>query len=385
MSSKREVCIVITARPSYSRIKTAVRAVDEHPDLVLRLVVAGPALLKKYGNVVEYIERDGFSVNYKVSTMLEGENLSSSTKSVGLGIVELASTFDDLKPDMVITVADRFETISTAIASSFMNIPLVHIQGGEVTGSIDEKVRHSITKLSDLHLVRSEDAADRLYKMGEHKDSIFVTGCPSIDLAKEILKNPELDFNPFEKYGGVGSKFDYKEGYIVVMQHPVTTEYSDSFTQITETLFAAKELDLPTFWFWPNVDAGSDGTSHAIRDFREKYELPKIHFFKNMGPFDFLRLLKNSKGIIGNSSVAIRECSFLGVPAINIGTRQDGRIRGNNVIDTDYTKSSIIKNAKKFLGKSFEKEEIFGSGNSGKKIADILASFKFNIDKKIRY
>ena len=152
------------------------------------LVVAGPALLKKYGNVVEYIERDGFSVNYKVSTMLEGENLSSSTKSVGLGIVELASTFDDLKPDMVITVADRFETISTAIASSFMNIPLVHIQGGEVTGSIDEKVRHSITKLSDLHLVSSEDAADRLYKMGEHKDSIFVTGCPSIDLAKEILK-----------------------------------------------------------------------------------------------------------------------------------------------------------------------------------------------------
>ncbi len=383
-NKKRVVCVVITARPSYSRIKTVLTAINNHDLLDLKLVVAGPALLSKYGNVSKYIERDGFKIDYKVSTMLEGESLLTSAKSVGLGIVELSAVFSEIKPDVVVTVADRFETMSTAIASSFQNITLAHIQGGEVTGSIDEKVRHSITKLSDIHLVSSQDAFDRVYKLGESKETIFNTGCPSIDIAKEVFENSDLDFNPFEKYGGVGKVFDYGK-YLVVLQHPVTTEHDKSFFQAEQTLQAINELNIPTFWFWPNIDAGSDGTSNAIRSFRENNSLDKIHFFKNMVPHDFLKLLVNSVCIVGNSSVAIRECSYLAVPAVNIGTRQEGRIRGSNVIDVNYDKDKIFDAVNTQMSSNFESDTVFGRGDSGNKIADILANSELKFDKKIRY
>lgn len=381
---KRVVCVVITARPSYSRIKTVLTAISNHDLLDLKLVVAGPALLSKYGNVSKFIERDGFKIDYKVSTMLEGESLLTSAKSVGLGVVELSAVFSELKPDVVVTVADRFETMSTAIASSFQNIPLAHIQGGEVTGSIDEKVRHSITKLSDIHLVSSQDAFDRVYNLGESEETIFNTGCPSIDIAKDVLEDSQLDFNPFKKYGGVGEIFDYNK-YLVVLQHPVTTEHGESFFQAEQTLSAIKSLDIPTFWFWPNIDAGSDGTSNAIRSFRENNNLDKIHFFKNMVPNDFLKLLINSMCIVGNSSVAIRECSYLGVPAVNIGSRQEGRIRGSNVIDVNYDTQEIFDAINTQLMSDFKSDSIFGDGNSGIKIAEVLASVELKFDKKIRY
>ena len=153
---KRKVCVVITARPSYSRIKTALYSIQKHPMLDLQIVAAASCLLDRYGNAVKYIEGDGFKINAKVHNILEGENLTSAAKSTGIGIIELSSVFLDLKPDMVVTIADRFETIATAITAAFMNIPLVHIQGGEVTGNIDEKVRHSITKLSDIHLLHQK-------------------------------------------------------------------------------------------------------------------------------------------------------------------------------------------------------------------------------------
>ena len=224
---------------------------------------------------------------------MEGENLTAQAKTAGLGILELSSVFERLEPDAVVTVADRFETMSTAIAASFMNIPLVHIQGGEVTGNIDEKVRHAITKLSDLHMVASPKAYERVVKMGEYEKKVFMTGCPSIDIADEILQKPTLNFDPIKKYGGVGIDFDYKSGYIVVMQHPVTNEYGDARKHVEETLHAVHDLKIPTFWFWPNVDAGADGTSKGIRAFREDHDVTNIRFFKNMVPKDFLRLLKD--------------------------------------------------------------------------------------------
>ena len=329
--------MVITARPSYSRIKTALTAIKNHPKLELQLVVAGSALLGRYGNAVDFIENDGFEIAEKVFMVLEGENPTSMAKTTGLGVMELANVFFRLQPDAVLTIADRFETIATSIAASYQNIPLVHIQGGEVTGNIDEKVRHANTKLADLHLVASEDAKQRVLKMGEHPQMVFNTGCPSIDLADEIMQDSALNFNPIEKYGGVGKKIDWQQGYLVVMQHPVTTEYASARKDVEETLKAIYELNMPTFWFWPNVDAGSDGTSGGIRAFRENYQPENIHFFKNMEPHDFLRLLVNSKCLIGNSSVGIRECSYLGVPVVNIGTRQNGRQRGSNVIAVSYT------------------------------------------------
>jgi len=382
----KKICVVVTARPSYSRIKTALRAIDAHPELELQLVIAASALLERYGTAINYIEKDGFKVAAKVFNILEGENLTAQAKTTGLGILELSSVFERLNPDAVVTVADRFETMATAIAASYMNIPLVHIQGGEVTGNIDEKVRHAITKLADLHLVASEDARNRVIKMGENPEKVINTGCPSIDIAKEMISMSQLSFDPFQKYGGVGSMIDIHDGYLVVMQHPVTTEYSDSKKHVLETLHAIHQLNIPTFWFWPNVDAGADGTSKGMRSFREKHNPQNIHFFKNMEPTDFLELLYHSKCLIGNSSVGVRECAYLGVPVVNIGSRQGGRERGQNIIDVDYNKDEIkAAILKQIQHGRYNNDLIYGSGESGVMIADVLSKAEFTFDKKISY
>ncbi|WP_299667502.1 UDP-N-acetylglucosamine 2-epimerase [uncultured Polaribacter sp.] len=385
--SIKKICIVVTARPSYSRIKTALIAIKNHSKLELQLVITGSALLGRYGNAVDFIEKDGFKIDEKVFTVLEGENPTSMAKTTGLAVMELASVFYRLKPDAVITIADRFETIATSIAASYQNIPLIHIQGGEVTGNIDEKVRHANTKLADLHLVASENAKARVLKMGEHPETVFNTGCPSIDLAAEIKKNPKLDFDPILKYGGVGANINWKkEGYLVVMQHPVTTEYASARKDVEQTLQAVFELGIPTFWFWPNVDAGSDGTSNGIRTFRELKKPENIHFFKNMEPQDFLKLLINSRCLIGNSSVGIRECSYLKIPVVNIGSRQNRRQRGNNVINSSYNKCEIIEAINNRLAaKDITSENMYGDGKSGKRIADILADTDLSFHKTITY
>ncbi|MFM9951287.1 MAG: UDP-N-acetylglucosamine 2-epimerase [Saprospiraceae bacterium] len=386
MPEKRKICVVVTARPSYSRVKTALKAIQEHPDLELQLVVTASALLDRYGSAVNYIERDGFKITAKVFNVLEGENLTAAAKTTGIGILELSTVFDNIKPDIVVTVADRFETMATAISAAYMNIPLAHIQGGEVTGNIDEKVRHAITKLSDLHFVASPDAAKRVIKMGEAEETVFITGCPSIDLAHEIMIDPLLNFDPFGKYGGVGEAMDISNGYIIAMQHPVTTEFGQSRAQMNETLYAIQALNIPTFFFWPNVDAGADGTSNAIRSFRELEQPKNIHFFKNMEPEDFLRLLYNSQCLIGNSSVGIRECAYLGVPVVNIGSRQNGRERGHNVVDVDYQRTSIFAMVEHQLSHGrYPPDSIFGDGKAGLKIADLLAEVQPSINKKITY
>lgn len=383
---KRKICVVVTARPSYARIKTALQAIREHPDLELQLVVAASAVLERYGEAMKYMKKDGFDIAATVFMVLEGENLVTSAKSTGLGMIELATVFDNLKPDMVVTVADRYETLATAAAASYMNIPLVHMQGGEVTGSIDEKVRHSVTKLADYHFTCTEIAAERVRKMGEDPEAVFVTGCPSIDIAAQVLESPKLDFDPIAKYGGVGSSLDLANGYVVVLQHPVTTEYDQSRLHIDETLYGVKAANIPTLWFWPNVDAGSDGTSKGIRAFREKEKPANFHFFKNMDPIEFLKLLYNSKMIIGNSSVAIRECSFLGIPAVNIGTRQAGRERGENVIDVDYQRGEILGAINRHLQNGQKtRSNIYGDGSAGTRIANLLCELKPRIEKRLTY
>ena len=383
----RKICVVITARASYARIRSVLKAVRSHPDLELQLVVAASALLDRYGNADRVMIDEGFEIDRRVYMVIEGENLVTSAKSTGFGMAELATVFDDLKPEMVVTVADRHETMATAIAASYMHIPLVHIQGGEVTGSIDEKVRHAITKLADHHMVASPNAAERVIKMGERPDRVHMTGCPSIDVARRALENTSIDIDQlFAQTGGVGERPDISDGYIVVLQHPVTTEYAASRVHIEETLNAVAESDVPTFWFWPNVDAGSDGTSKGIRAFRENHELAKVHFLKNLPPEDFIRVLHHSQCIVGNSSVAIRECAYLGVPAINIGTRQAGRDRGANVIDVPYERGAILEAIRKRLGEGrLASDLLYGDGYSGERIADLMASASLDVEKRLAY
>ena len=384
--SKRKICVVVTARPSYSRIRTALKAIDAHPDLELQLVVAASALLERYGNAIQAIEHDGFVPAARVYMVLEGENLVTSAKSTGLGLVELATVFDNLAPDAVVTVADRYETLATAVAASYMNIPVVHVQGGEVTGSIDEKVRHAVTKLSNLHLVSTAMARERVIRLGEEPASVVMTGCPSIDIAAAVAARPALDFDPFEKYGGVGPREDLSKGYLVVMQHPVTTEYDEARAQVDETLYALKDSSLPVLWFWPNVDAGSDGTSKGIRVFREREKPANFHFFRNMFPDDFLRLLCGAAAIVGNSSVAIRECAYLGVPAVNIGSRQEGRERGRNVIDAAHDRAAIAAAIREHVRRGRPApDHLYGDGHAGPRIADTLATVQLRIDKRLTY
>jgi UDP-hydrolysing UDP-N-acetyl-D-glucosamine 2-epimerase len=383
----RKICVVVTARPSYARIRSLLEAIRERPELELQLVVAASALLDRYGNTWKVIENEGFRIDRRVYMVLEGENLVTSAKSTGLGMAELATVFDHLRPDAVVTIADRYETMATAIAAAYLNIPLVHIQGGEITGSIDEKVRHAVTKLADLHMVSTERAAERVIRMGERADRVFNTGCPSIDVARRALQQPDFNHDTlFKDYGGVGECPDLSQGYIVVLQHPVTTEYDESRRYVEETLTAVSEIGVPALWFWPNVDAGSDGTSKGIRAFRESHSAPNIHFFKNLPPEDFIRVVYHSRCIVGNSSVAIRECSYLGVAAVNIGTRQEGRDRGANVVDVPYDRREIRAAIESNLtSERLESDPLYGDGRSGERIAELLTKVPLEIEKRLDY
>ena len=383
----RKVCVVITARPSYARIRSLLYAVREHKDLELQLVVAASALLDRYGSADKVIESEGFHIDRRVYMILEGENPVTSAKSTGLGVTELATVFDNLQPDFVVTIADRFETMATAIAASYMHIPLVHVQGGEVTGSIDEKVRHSITKLADIHCVSGEQAAQRVIKMGENPQQVYITGCPSIDLAMQACENQDETLEHVAKLlGGVGANVDLSQPYIIVMQHPVTTEYKQARVHIEQTLKAIQECQIPTLWFWPNVDAGSDGTSKGIRAFRENNQTNHIHFVKNLPPENFIQLLNRSQCIVGNSSVGIRESTFIGAPSVNIGSRQNGRDRGENVIDVAYN-SEEIKNAllAQIKHGKYPSNPLYGNGQAGIRIAEAIANASNNTEKTLRY
>jgi UDP-hydrolysing UDP-N-acetyl-D-glucosamine 2-epimerase len=386
MLKKRKICVVITARPSYSRVKTALLAIKNHKNLELQLVLSGSALLKRYGDVAKVIEDDGFKITASAYNSVEGDGISAMAKTTGITIVDLSMVFESIKPDIVVTIADRYETIATSIAAAYQNIPLAHIQGGEVTGNIDEKVRHANTKLADIHLVASNDAKQRVIKLGENPAMVVNTGCPSIDLAREVSASPNLDFDPILKYGGVGSNLKWRDGYVVVMQHSVTTEIDKSREDIKKTMDVIIDLKIPVFWFWPNIDAGSDSVSNLIRQYREDKAVKNIHFFKNMRPHDFLKLLKNSKCLIGNSSVGLRECAFLGVPVVNIGSRQHGRQRGVNVMDCKNNKLEIKKCILEQINHDhYQSENIYGDGFSGDRIASFLNKCDLISHKTITY
>lgn len=380
---KRRICVVVTARASYARIKSVLKAIQEHPDLELQLVVAASALLDRYGSVIDVIRDDGFVPSACVYMLVEGENLVTGVKSTGMGIIELGTILDNLKPDAVLSIADRYETIATAIAGSYMNIPVIHVQGGEVTGSIDEKVRHAVTKLADVHLVSNEPAARRVRAMGEYPDRVFITGCPSIDLAANVVaENRVVPYDLMSK--GVGAELSPDAPYMIVMQHPVTYEWDQAEQQLTTTMQAVTDIGMPTYWFWPNVDAGSDAASRALRKFRERHGDKTIRFLKNMPPEEFLAMLRKARCLVGNSSTGIREAAFLGVPTVNIGSRQTGRDRGHNVIDVSHSRIEIVDAIRRQLAHGpYPRDHIYGDGMAGRRIASLLAELEFSVEKRI--
>jgi len=382
---KRKICVVITARASYAKFKTIMTALHADERVELQVVCAASAVLGRFGDVSSVIKSDGFNVNDHLNFLIEGEDLLSNSKSAGYGLIEFSTTFARLNPDIVVVMADRFEVLSAAMASAYQNIPLAHIQGGEVSGNIDEKVRHAITKLADYHFPATAQAKEWLIRMGEAPENIYHFGCPSIDIARGLVIKNQGVMDIYNKYGGVGCRPNLENGYYIVMQHPVTSEQNELEKNIYETLLALEASELPVIWFWPNSDAGSEAVAKVLRIYREKYKPENIHFIKNMDPEDFLLLLKNSSGIIGNSSAGIREASFFGIPAINIGNRQANRERGKNVVDTPYD-HKIIKNAiKSHLGRKISSSSIYGQGNAGYLIAEKLATEKLRFTKSLNY
>ena len=384
---KRKVCVVINNRANYARIKSALTSIKRNNKLELQIVLGSSAVLNRYGNVSNIIKKDGFKINHIVYTLVEGENLLTMSKSTGLSVIEFSTAFDQLKPDIVLVVADRYETLAAAVAASYMNIVLVHTQGGEVTGSIDESVRHATTKLAHIHFPASLKAKKNIIKMGENPKKVHLVGCPSLDLIKRNQLKIDNKFKKQYSRFGVGElEINFNKPYIVVLQHPVTTEYEKIKENIDQTINAIIKVDQQVVWLWPNVDAGSDVLSKRIRRLREEVKPKHIRWQKNYNPEDYLKLIYNASCLVGNSSSAIREGAFLGIPAVNIGNRQHNREHGKNIINANYNWKNILKAIEKQLNKKkFPTNKIFGDGKAGARISKILSNINLDIIKSLDY
>lgn len=384
--NKRKICVIITTRGNYAKLKSVIQHVSEHPKLELQLIVAGGAILPKYGFMFGRLNELEIKIDRIIHFIVEGENPVAMAKSASLAMNDFATAFDSLRPDVVMVVADRYECLSIAMAATYMNISLVHIEGGEVSGSIDESVRHAITKLSHFHFPATKKAAERIERLGEDPRNIFPVGCTSIDIISRLDLDNVQQVMDLQKKGGVGVLVDLTKPYLVVIQHPVTTEYELNFRHINETIKAVETMGMGTVWIWPNMDAGSDGISKGIRMFRERTNLSNIHFFKSLPIEYFATVLNNASCIVGNSSTGIREAAFLGIPSVNIGTRQNGRERSENVIDVANDNIEIRKAIEKQLSVGrYSRSYLYGKGDSGGKIAEILSAIDLYNQKKITY
>lgn len=384
----KKICIVVGSRANYSSIKSLIRAVKNHSKLKLQLIVCASALLDRYGKVVDQIEKDGFLCDVKLNFIVEGETPLTMAKTTGLGLIDMTNALDLLKPDYVVTVGDRYETMATTIAATYMNIPLVHTMGGEVTGTIDESIRHATTKFAHLHFAASQDAANRIVKMGEDVDNVFCLGCPRIDLVKETLEEG-IDISEFENVVnsyGIGSAIDLKSKFLLVSYHPVTTEFGDNFNQISVLFEALKKIKMQSIILWPNSDAGSSEISKYYRMLREKDNNLPFHFVKNLPINVYVNLMNLTSCLVGNSSSGIREGAFIGTPVVNVGSRQNSRECGENVINVEVD-TDLIYNAinKQLVHGKYDSNHIYGDGNTGIKIADVLSERSVNIQKLITY
>ncbi len=386
---KRKIVVVTGNRADYSRLKSVLRAMQARDDLIFDLVVTGSHLLEKYGSTIREIEQDGFPISYKIHIELAGENPAAMTKSVGLGIIELANFFENVVPDVVVVPVDRFESLAMATAAALMNIPVAHTQGGEVTGTIDESIRHAITKLAHIHFAATEGARQRIIKMGEPDHLVFNVGCPGTDV---LLQAPQWNamhtvehvniFIKDERY-----KLDPYKPYLLVMQHPVTTEFGSGLAQINATLEAVADTGMQGVMLWPNIDAGSDDISKGIRLFLLANPEMKLAMLKHFPTDVFVNLVRNAACMVGNSSSGIREAGYFGTPVVNIGTRQAGRDRGSNVCDAGNSNVEIRAALNTQLSHGcFTPNTLYGDGTAGVQIAQLLATMNLpHPQKRITY
>ena len=390
-SKRKKICIFLGSRANYSSLWPIMREIKQDSDLELLLFVGASALLDKYGEVVQDVQKDGFSVDEYVFMLLEGGTPITMVKSTGLGIADFAPLLYKHKPDYVLVIGDRFEMLSVTIAAAFMNIPVVHTMGGEVSGTIDESIRHAITKLAHLHFPATELAKQNIIRMGENPAHVFNFGCPRIDAVKAFLERGYTDeLSNFTSTEGIGDVFDINEPFLLISQHPVTTEYGSGESQINETLEAVhavqEEHDILAVLLWPNADAGTEDIARGIRKIREKHALKRFHAFKNFPLPLYVHLMDKTVCLVGNSSSGIRESAFIGTPVVNIGTRQQGREHGKNVLTVPYERNAIRE---AILGqmkqRKYPRETIYGDGTASKKIVSAIKNTNVSVQKKLHY
>ena len=386
---KRKICVAIFSRANYGSIRKVLEELKKSPKIDLQILIGGSANISKYGLVSDLIRQDGFRIDEEIYFQVEGATPTTMVKTTALGMIEIATALERLKPDIVLTVGDRYETLSTVVSAAYMNIPVAHTMGGEITGTIDESIRHAITKFSHIHFPANNKAKENIVRMGEEKKNVFNVGCPRIDLVKSCLSKTPKNLNRlvFGRKLGVGEEFDLNKDFITLMHYPVTTEFGQNFKNMCKILDAIKKINLPKLIFWPNADAGSEEISRAIRIYREKNLLKNSWFIKNLDHYTFFHILNVTKCLIGNTSSAIREGSFIGVPTVSVGTRQNGRDRGRNVINANYNTNEIYKKIILQISKKNKilKSNLYGNGNASKKIVNILKKIKVNVQKRLTY
>ena len=379
---KKKILFVTERRADYSKLYPVLKQIEQSKKFDYYLIVTGSHLLKKHGYTINEIKKDGIKI-YKKFKMFEEKNDDSSammTEGFGKAITNLTKIIKTLKPDLIFSGFDIGANFAAAIIGAHMNIHVAHLEGGEITGTIDESIRHSISKFSHIHFTSNNDATKRLEKMGEISKNIFTVGNPSLDTIKsiKIISKKEL-----EKEFCI----DLKKPLLLLVQHTVTTEINKIDKYFLETINAINETKYQCIIILGNSDAGSQKIKKIIKN-------SNILNYENLPFQKYISLLNYSSAIIGNSSSGIMEAPFLQVPSINVGTRQEGRSNTTSIINVKYNKIAIKKAIEKAIGdkkflKSIKKQKKqHGNGNSSKKIIQILEKLnleKIPIQKKLAY
>lgn len=382
-AKRRKVCVVLVDRANYGRLKPVMAAIAKHPDLELQVICSGTMVLERFQQPVDVVREDGFRVDGEVYMELEGSTPTTMAKSVGFGMVEFSSEFQRLKPDVVLIIGDRYEALAATIAAAYMNLCIVHVQGGEVSGSIDESARHAISKFSHFHFPSTKRSAEYLVRMGERPDTILGTGCPSSDIARALDRT--LDPVIINSRGG-GATIDVKEPFLLVLFHPTTTEFGGERAQIEALLTALDRLKAPTVLLWPNIDAGSDHISKAIRVFREKRSPHWMRTLTNLTPEKYLKVLANTSCAIGNSSSFVRDAGYFGTPVVLVGHRQEGREHDVHVTPCDPTADTIEAAVRKHLAHGrYAPSTLYGDGHVSERIAAGLARLTPYVQKRLHF